>query len=299
MDTPRLTSSLPLLLAVLLLGACAKPVAKFVAAGDDRTAPATVPFENQSVKAETYRWDFGDGNTSDQTSPEHRYATSGNYLVTLTAERDGKTSVDSQRVQIIGPVACLVEISTPYGKMVVQLSDKTPKHRDNFIKLVEEGFYDGTLFHRVIDGFMIQGGDPDSKDAKAGAPLGSGGPGYQVDAEFDESLAHVKGAIAAARIGGPSNPMKKSSGSQFYLVAGREVTERDLDANENRKGIKYDLDTREAYVRDGGVPFLDADYTVFGQVIEGLDVIDTIAKVAKDGRDRPTEDVPMQVRIIN
>ena len=287
------------IVAALLLSACGRPVANFIYSGTDEPAPTEVTFTNKSEKAESYEWDFGDGNFSGEENPTHEYDASGNYKVVLKAKKGNKTTTREERVQIDAPVRCLVEIETPYGSMVAVLHDATPKHRDNFVKLAEEGFYDSLLFHRVIDGFMIQGGDPDSKDAKAGAPLGSGGPGYQVDAEFDESLAHVKGAIAAARIGGPSNPMKKSSGSQFYLVAGREVTERDLDANENRKGIKYDLDTREAYVRDGGVPFLDADYTVFGQVIEGLDVIDTIAKVAKDGRDRPTEDVPMQVRIIN
>ncbi len=287
------------LLVALLFSACAKPVAKFTANPEDRTAPATVKFDNDSEKAESYTWDFGDGKTSTEVNPEHRYVTSGNYLVTLRASKDGKTSLDSQRVQIIGPINCMVEITTPYGKMVVQLSDKTPQHRDNFIKLAEQGYYDGLLFHRVIDGFMLQGGDPDSKDAPAGTPLGSGGPGYQIPAEFNEELAHVKGALAAARTGDAINPERKSSGSQFYIVSGRPVSERDLEQMEARKGISYTADTRKQYLERGGVPFLDADYTVFGQVVEGLDVIDAIAAAATDNRDRPAEDVPMQVRVIN
>ena len=293
---PLVYAAAPLL---CLLAACAKPVADFTAVTPDTTAPATVTFANESRNAEAYAWDFGDGATSTEARPEHRYATSGNYLVTLRAAKGDRVSVDSQRVQILGPVKCMVEITTPYGKMTVQLSDKTPQHRDNFIKLAEEGFYDGLLFHRVIDGFMLQGGDPDSKGAPAGRPLGSGGPGYQVPAEFDESLAHVKGALAAARTGDAVNPERKSSGSQFYIVSGRPVTERDLDQNQARKGITYTPETRERYLADGGVPFLDADYTVFGHVVDGLDVIDEIAAVATDARDRPSEDVTMQVRVID
>ena len=286
-------------LSIVLLAACGRPVAKFAAEVTDDKAPATVRFANASTRAEAYLWDFGDGDTSTYANPTHRYPVSGNYLVTLTATRDGKSAVDSQRVQIFGPVACLVEITTPLGRMVVELSDKTPKHRDNFIKLAEEGYYDGLLFHRVIDGFMVQGGDPDSKGAPAGKPLGSGGPGYQVDAEITPELAHVRGAIAAARTGDAVNPQRRSSGSQFYLVQGRPVSEDELARIERSTGKTYPADLRQAYLEQGGVPFLDHQYTVFGRVVEGLDVIDAIARVAKDGRDRPAEDVPMQVRVIN
>jgi Peptidyl-prolyl cis-trans isomerase (rotamase) - cyclophilin family len=164
-----------------------------------------VEFVNKSERAVTYLWDFGDGKQSEQSSPQHRYTTSGNYLVTLRATgKKGRVDLDSHRVQILSPLHCMVEISTSYGKMIIALSDKTPQHRDNFIKLVEEGFYNDLLFHRVIDGFMIQGGDPDSRGARQGQTLGSGGPGYQIPAEFNESLAHVKGALAAARQEMPS-----------------------------------------------------------------------------------------------
>ena len=285
--------------AIVLLTACAKPIAKFTSDLSDNTAPATVKFTNESLKAETYLWNFGDGKTSTEANPAHRYSASGNYLVTLEASAKNKMALDSHRIQIIGPINCMVEITTSYGKMVVSLSDKTPGHRDNFIKLVEEGFYTDLLFHRVIDGFMIQGGDPTSRGAGKGTMLGSGGPGYQIPAEFDQELAHVKGALAAARTGDAGNPERKSSGSQFYIVSGRPVVDRDLDAMQTRKGITYSTETRKAYLENGGVPFLDADYTVFGQVVEGLDVIDAIAKAATSGQDRPVEDVTMKIRVIN
>ena len=182
--------------------------------------------------------------------------------------------------------------------MTAELSDATPQHRDNFLKLAEEGFYNGTLFHRVIDGFMIQGGDPNSKTAAAGAPLGSGGPSYQVPAEFVDSLVHIKGAIAAARTGDNVNPEKKSSGSQFYIVQGSPVDDATLDMIEKRKGFTYTPEQRAAYKEHGGTPFLDRDYTVYGKVISGFDVLDKIAKVPKDARDRPKENVPMTVKVI-
>ncbi len=293
---PPFGTLLPLL---LLLSACAKPVSRFVTQAPDTTAPATVGFANESERAESYSWDFGDGTTSEEASPEHRYTASGNYLVTLRAERGRREATSTERVQIIAPTPCMVEIITPHGRMVVELSDKTPQHRDNFIKLAEEGFFDDLLFHRVIKGFMLQGGDPDSKGAPAGKALGSGGPGYQIPAEFDQGLAHVKGALSAARTGDNVNPERESSGSQFFVVSGNPVTEAELDGMQRRKNIRYDPDTRAAYLENGGVPFLDADYTVFGHVVEGLDVIDKIVAVSTDGRDRPQEDVTMQVRVIN
>ena len=182
--------------------------------------------------------------------------------------------------------------------MVAELFDATPKHRDNFLKLIEQGFYDGLLFHRVIDGFMIQGGDPDSKTAAAGAPLGSGGPGYQVPAEFVDSLVHIKGSLAAARTGDNINPQRMSSGSQFYIVQGRPIEKNVIEMFETRKGITYTPEQKEEYMELGGTPALDRDYTVFGRVISGLDVIDKIATVQKDARDRPLKDVKMYIKAV-
>lgn len=186
------------------------------------------------------------------------------------------------------------EIETDYGTMKVKLYNTTPQHRDNFIKLANEGFYDDLLFHRVISGFMIQGGDPDSKDAPPEKRLGSGGPGYQVPAEI--GALHIKGALAAARNG---NPEKKSSGSQFYVVQGRPVADAQFSALEQQKGVTYSEAQKELYRTLGGTPQLDNDYTVFGEVVEGMDVIDKVAAVPTQPGDRPVEDVKMKVRIVN
>ena len=195
-------------------------------------------------------------------------------------------------------ITTMVLISTNYGDMKAILYNETPLHRDNFIKLVKEGYYDGTLFHRVIDGFMIQGGDPDSKTAKPNQMLGQGGPGYTVPAEFKQELIHKKGALAAARMGDNVNPQKASSGSQFYIAQGKRYTSEELNMLQARMGKQFNQTQKDAYVNEGGVPFLDYEYTVFGQVIEGLEVIDKIAKVQKDRYDRPVEDVKMTISIV-
>ncbi|MCX6304542.1 MAG: peptidylprolyl isomerase [Bacteroidetes bacterium] len=160
-------------------------------------------------------------------------------------------------------------IHTDFGDMNGVLYNETPQHRDNFVKLVQSGYYDGTLFHRVISDFMIQGGDPNSKNAAPGQQLGMGGPGYTVPAEFNRQLQHERGALASARTGGPSNPLKASSGSQFYIVH-----------------------------PESGAHFLDNEYTVFGKITDGLTVIDQIAAVEKDRSDRPLKDVSMTIRIV-
>ena len=188
-----------------------------------------------------------------------------------------------------------VTIETDFGTMKAELYNSTPKHRDNFLKLVKEGFYDDLLFHRIIRGFMIQGGDPLSKDAAPGARLGTGGPGYLIDAEI--GAPHFKGTLAAARTGGPSNPDKKSSGSQFYIVHGNTQSDAALDQMESQKGIQYNDSQREKYKAAGGTPMLDQDYTVFGELVSGLDVLDKIASVQKDASDRPLEDVKMKIKL--
>ncbi len=281
-----------------LFWACGKPVVQFTYGGELR-AVSEVSFENTSKGATAYEWDFGDGNTSTEMAPSHRYRASGDYTVKLKAmNAKGKARTREERVHITPPQHCLVEMITPHGSMLIRLYDATPQHQDNFVKLVEQGYFDSLLFHRVINGFMIQGGDPKSKGAKPGEPLGMGGPGYTVPAEFSDTLIHVKGALAAARQGDQVNPEKRSSGSQFYIVQGRPLGADELDKFEARKGFRYSSVQRKAYMEMGGTPQLDREYTVFGQVIEGLDVIDKIASVATDGRDRPRSDVIMKVILI-
>jgi peptidyl-prolyl cis-trans isomerase B (cyclophilin B) len=242
----------------------------------------------------------------------------------------------------------VVTISTRYGNMVAILYDDTPKHKQNFIKLAREHYFDSLLFHRVIKDFMIQGGDPDSKKAGKGAHLGQGGPGYTIDAEFNPRFFHEKGALSAARLSDQMNPTKASSGSQFYIVQGKTYTEAELKLDpkkmtsayqqffskpENKKfydsigtfmrnndnkgyenyivslkpvveeqlGVKLDrdisLEALRIYTTIGGAPHLDGQYTVFGKIIQGLEVIDKIALQPKDQSDRPLEDIRMAIKV--
>ena len=200
-----------------------------------------------------------------------------------------------------GPKNQYVRIKTTYGNCIVRLYNQTPKHRDNFIKLVKQGFYNGTLFHRVIQNFMIQGGDPDSKDpakAKPGAQLGNGDLRYTIPAELRDSLFHKRGVLAAAR---DDNPAKASSGCQFYIVEGKRLTDGKMDSLEQTrlKGYKIPAWQRDYYKSVGGTPQLDHGYTVYGEVVSGLDMIDRIAAVKKDNNDRPLEDVPMTVELLS
>lgn len=242
-----------------------------------------------------------------------------------------------------------VKISTSYGDITVRLYDETPAHRDNFLKLAKDGFYDGTIFHRVIRDFMIQGGDPDSKNAPKGKQLGCGDVGYTIPAEFDPSLFHKRGALSAARQGDEVNPERRSSGCQFYIVWGKTYSEGQIGQMErqmkmqavkeefyklmqehmseimkmrrsfDRKGLselqdrleaeanaaaalkgsfKMDEAQMAAYTTIGGTPFLDGQYTVFGEVEEGLDVVGKIQEVSTDRNDRPDDDIKMKVTIL-
>lgn len=185
-------------------------------------------------------------------------------------------------------------ITTKFGDMTVLLYNSTPAHRDNFIKLVKEGAYDSLLFHRVRENFMIQGGDPESKDAPAGYKLGGRSIGTEIDPEI--GAPHLRGALAAART---PNVQKKSSGSQFYIVVGKKVTAPDLLQIELSKNIKYNETQTKLYIEEGGYPSLDMDYTVFGEVLMGMDVADKISRVQRDQNDRPVEDVRMTIKMIN
>ena len=242
----------------------------------------------------------------------------------------------------------VITIKTKHGDMVAILYDETPKHKANFIKLAKEHYFDSLLFHRIIEGFMIQGGDPDSKNATPGQNLGTGGPTYTIDAEFNPKFFHEKGAFSAARMSDAQNPTKASSGSQFYIVQGKKWTEDELKFDqmkfnmamqqyfqnpvnkpaydslfatyqsgnvprydsllkklrprvEKETGIKTEKDVSpevvKVYSTVGGAPHLDGQYTVFGKVIKGLEVIDKIAAQPKDDSDRPVEDIRMMVTV--
>jgi peptidyl-prolyl cis-trans isomerase B (cyclophilin B) len=222
----------------------------------------------------------------------------------------GEVVTDKSEGKEMNQEASYFEISTRLGRMVIRLYDETPKHRDNFRKLAADGFYDGTTFHRVMEGFMIQGGDPLSKDDN---PMndGTGGPGYTVEAEFNTDLLHKKGALAAARQADQVNPQKRSSGSQFYIVHGTVSSPDELAAIEMQKksrnpNFALTESAKAVYTSEGGAPFLDGDYTVFGELVEGFDVLDAIAGTTtprKTGQaahpaltDQPAERIPMTVK---
>ncbi len=187
-----------------------------------------------------------------------------------------------------------VTVETDLGNMKFKLYNSTPQHRDNFIKLAKEGFYDDLLFHRVINGFMAQGGDPNSKNAGPNVRLGGGGPGYKIPAEI--GAPHFKGTLAAAR---DNNPEKSSSGSQFYIVQGRPVSDLQIQSTEKKWGITYNEAQKEKYKTLGGTIGLDMDYTVFGEIVEGMEVIDKLCAVPTNGMsiDRPLTDVKMKVKV--
>lgn len=201
------------------------------------------------------------------------------------------------------PDLAKVKIKTKFGDMTVALYNETPLHRDNFLKLAEQKFYDGLIFHRCIRNFMIQGGDPGSRGAAMSQMLGNGGPGYTTPAEFRPNLIHKKGALAAARQGDQVNPKKESSGSQFYIVQGQLWNEMQLGQLEVTigsvmPGFKYTDEQKQIYKTQGGTAQLDMNYTVFGEIIEGLSIVDSIASQPTARGDRPLQDVIMNMEVI-
>ena len=211
------------------------------------------------------------------------------FMMNMKADAQSKSGASSQ-VHFV--------ISTDLGDMKGVLYNETPQHRDNFVKLAKSGFFNDLLFHRVIQGFMIQGGDPDSKNAKPGQQLGAGGPGYTVPAEFNPALIHKKGALSAARQADQVNPKKASSGSQFYIVQGQVLNDQQLDMFQKQINKAISPERRATYKTIGGTPHLDDQYTVFGEVISGLDVIDKIAAVQTAAGDKPVKDVKMKITVI-
>jgi cyclophilin family peptidyl-prolyl cis-trans isomerase len=192
-----------------------------------------------------------------------------------------------------------IKIATDKGAVIIKLYNETPLHRDNFIKLAKEGLYNGTLFHRVIKEFMIQGGDPDSKNAHPDSSLGNGGLKYTVPAEFRDSLFHKKGVLAAAREGDSSNPLKASSSTQFYIVQGKIWNDSTLNVTEEKR-LKFKIPEwqRQVYKTIGGTPHLDRNYTVYGEVVKGLEMIDAIANEPTGKANRPKTDIKMIVTVL-
>ncbi|MFN0032164.1 MAG: peptidylprolyl isomerase [Flavobacteriales bacterium] len=229
----------------------------------------------------------GTAETKPQTTPTEAPA--------MQPEQPATTTVQAET-----PAAgTRIKITTPYGSMTAVLYDDTPLHRANFLKLVDQKYYDGLLWHRCMKGFMVQGGDPDSRNAPPGKSLGMGGPGYKVKAEFNAKHVHKKGALAAAR-SGAGNPERESSGSQFYIVQGKPMTDAEIAQTEmmvgtRSPGFKYTDAQKLAYKTIGGSGWLDMDYTVFGEVTEGFNVIDSLAAQPVDAAHRPFKDITMKI----
>lgn len=270
---------------------CAKPLADFQISSPSFTIPSRIYLNNQSKKAEEFEWKIGDSIFSKDISPSYYFTASGRHSISLTARKGKKSSLLQKEIFLKAPEECLALLTTSEGKILFKLFDNTLEHQKNFTKLIEEGFYNGILFHRVISGFMIQAGDPQSKGATAGKRLGSGDVGYTLTNEINKENFHVKGALAAARLGDQANPEKRSSGCQFYIVHGEPTTETVLSQNEHRLGIKYPESIKQKYLNIGGSPQLDMNYTVFGEVIEGIEVVEKIAGFKTDTNNRPTSDV--------
>ncbi len=287
-------------IVVLFIFSCG-PTAKFTytPVQEETKFPYEVQFQNESKKADFYEWTFPDGAISVDENPTYQFVIPGKNEVKLTASRDDKTSSKSSYVDVPIPPYSMIKVDTKYGPMIFKLYDETPEHRDNIISLVESGFYDELIFHRVIKGFMIQGGDPNSRDAKPNQRLGTGGPGHTVPHEISMNFIHKKGALAAARQPDQVNPEKKSSGSQFYIVQGQPFTQEQLRVLEAQKGITYTQEQIDEYMENGGYPPLDNDYTVFGEMMSGWNVLDSIAANAVDRANRPVDDIKMKVSVLN
>lgn len=286
------------LIACLGIGgfcSCGGPKAGFTSPDDQLIAPVTLHFTNESSQAASYFWDCGNGETSDDISPECRYFSSGRYKVTLKAIKGKDTSILSKDISVFPPPDCRIVMVTNYGPVVFRLFNETPLHRDHFIKLAESGFYEGISFHRLIPGFVIQGGDPatkkDQKGTKDNLNIG-------ISAEIHTQAFHTKGALAAARTNDEVNPKKESSSSQFYIVLGRPVNDEQLSIFAGQKNVYYNKEISEKYRTLGGTPQLDMEYTVFGEVIGGLENIDAMALVPTDAGDRPKSEIVIEKMIV-
>lgn len=279
-------NTLVTLFLVTTLLSCSKPIADFTIQSDSLSAPTVVNFTNKSVGAENYSWSIDGAVMTDSTNLEHLFLSSGRYAIELSAITGQKQNRLTKEVIIDAPKECLVYMQTNLGDLIFSLSELTPNHRDNFLKLVDESFYEGVLFHRVINGFMIQGGNGRTRQGKSKKEAE-----YLIDQEIDNTLVHTQGALAAARMPDDVNPSKASSGSQFYIVSGRAITEESLENMEAGKLFEYTKDQKEAYVSEGGAPQLDGEYTVFGRLLKGYDTLNKISKVKTDNRDKPIEDV--------
>ena len=252
-------------------------------------------FLNNSNNVTSQVWKVDGVEVSSEKNLDYTFYDSGKHIVELEATNGSKIVVHREEVIIDAPEKCLVLIRTSLGNLVVSLSEETPGHQKHFIEVVESGYYDGIFFHRVIDNFMIQGGDNNSRNGgkRIKEPV-------EIPKEFDSGLLHYRGALAAARTPDEVNPEKKSSGSQFYIVDGRSFTEKEFSKQLQNWVTDYSETEIDHYLEVGGAPQLDGEYTVFGMLVDGYDVLDKIAQTTTDNSDKPVEEVLiLEARTLN
>jgi len=274
------------LIACLLLGQCSAPIAGFDSGKDAMVVPATITFKNTSKNATEYTWLVDNKEVSTEEHLSHTFLSSGRHVVELQAFEGAKIQTTKKEVIVRPPTECLVQIETTQGNLIVSLNEDTPRHLKNFSELVESGFYNGLIFHRVIENFMIQGG---------GNEYRSGGRRYPdpktIEHEIKQEWPHYRGALAAARMPDDMNPTKASSGSQFYIVDGRKLSAGKMEKIQDDKLFNYTEEQIAKYLEVGGAPQLDGEYTVFGHLLIGYDVLDRIAEATSDSYDKPLQDI--------
>ena len=275
---------------------CGRPVALFELDDLEYDAPVLINIINHSKNAESYQWLIDGYQISESMHLRHIILESGNYNLELKASKGKRSSSIVQKIYVRAPKHCSVYMNTSKGEMTFVLNENTPVHLQNFIDLVEQGYYNGIMFHRVIDGFVIQAGDDtarrdNEKNFKSNT---------EIPNEINTRDIHVRGALAAARMPDNLNPERASSGTQFYVVDGRELELDDLKRFEASKLVNYSREQIEAYLENGGAPQLDEQYTVFGYLIHGKEVLEEISRVKTDERDKPIDPVEIiEMKIIN
>jgi len=267
---------------------CKTPLVTFIQSEQQVTykIPAKIHFENQSENITSQVWKINGNPVSTDTDLNFTFYESGRHTITLEAQLGNQVIRQQQEVIIEPSIYCLVLIKTSLGDLVVQLDENTPEHLQQFTRLVDQGYYDGIYFHRVIDGFMIQGGDNKSRHSGVKQEDPS-----SIPHEISSDRLHYKGALAAARLPDDVNPEKRSSGSQFYIVDGQAFTKQKFEKTMTNLAMDYSEEQVMKYIELGGAPQLDGEYTVFGRLIDGFDVLDKIAATATDNLDKPIDDI--------
>ncbi|NNE26446.1 MAG: peptidylprolyl isomerase [Saprospiraceae bacterium] len=287
--------SLLFILLVGLLGACKAPTAMFEYRLEDGSVPTSVQAQNLSTNASSYEWSLNDSLISQAEDVDFQITGSGRYELSLKAIENDKEDILSKSFIVEAPQNCRVQMVTSLGTMVFELYEDTPIHLDNFIDLIERGYYNGIAFHRVMQSFMIQAGDNNTRIEGRKFEFED-----QIPAEINEKYIHHKGALAAARMPDEVNPERASSGTQFYIVHGRSLDDDQIENYDVTRQVPYTPDQRELYKANGGAPQLDGAYTIFGFLIDGEEVIDAIAGVETNDRDRPLEDVRIiEMKVLN